>query len=306
MTDRRRLGTVACLACTVLSLSAPSCTPDERTLAFGLGASASSGAGSQSAAGASDSGGSSGSSTEYQAAGAAGESGAVGSSAAGNGAANPGGGTSGRSAVGGAGPSSGGVAGNGGTLSGGATNGGTGSSGATSGSCNDSDHNGVDDCSESLVQNSRFDSNVSPWTSAQWNSSNAHTGGSSGSLLVLNDLPVVADVGFNLEAAEQCIQVAGEAIYQVAASVMIPAGQGDGFGGINLWVFANDGCKGTFVTGLSPVVTQTTNAWTQLSAEFKMPTAARSMIVRLAATRPFAQEKLQVLFDDVVVKQKLP
>jgi hypothetical protein len=122
----------------------------------------------------------------------------------------------------------------------------------------------------------------------------------------LNDLPVVADTGFNLEAAEQCLQVTGNFTYEVAARVKIPAGQGGGLGMINLLIFANDACKGTFVTGLTPAFTEAIDTWTVIAAEFKMPTAARSMIVRLAATKPLAQAKFQVLFDDILVKQKLP
>jgi hypothetical protein len=167
------------------------------------------------------------------------------------------------------------------------------------------DGNSVDDCSETLVQNSRFDSNVDHWLSGTWNSGNASPSSPSGSLLVLNDSPVQAANGYKLMAAEQCVQVTGDFEYQVAARVLIPSGQGGGFGGINLFIFANDGCTGTFVTGLSPASTQETNAWTVVSAKFKMPTAARSMAVRLAATRPFAQPKLQVLFDDILVKHKL-
>jgi len=310
MNHRRGFWTSAGFATASILLSGVSCTPDERTLGLRFGAAVSGDAGSnESAAGASESNGSSGSAGDDSAAEQGGDAGAADSSGLGGGgsggtnAANGGfGGSQAGASTGGAGD----VAGNGGTSNGGASGGSGGSGGAALGPCADSDHNGVDDCSESLIQNSTFDSNVTPWTSGQWNSSNAHAAGTSGSLLVLNDLPTVAAAGFNLKAAEQCIQVTGALTYRIGARVMIPPGQGSGMGGLNLWIFANDGCEGTFVTSLSPATTQVTGAWTQLAAEFKMPIAARSMVVRLAATRPFAQEKLQVLFDDIVVKQKLP
>ena len=302
MTLRRDLGATACFASALMILSSASCTPDERTLGVGLRASAPGDAGSsESAAGNSNEGGASGSAGESEASTQAGESGAASSPVAGSG----GGASSSSGAAGSTGAHTGGtsgVAGAAGAISG--DFGGQGGSGI--GPCGDGDHNGIDDCAESLVQNPSFDSNVTPWTSGEWNASNAGAASSSGSLLVVNDLPVIADTGFNLKAAEQCVQVTGDFMYRVAARVMIPPAQGAGFAGINLWIFANDGCQGTYVTGLSPALTQTTNAWTQLDAEFKMPTAARSMVVRLAATRPFAQEKLRVLFDDIVVKQQLP
>ena len=243
------------------------------------------------------------------AAGSAGDESAAGEAGVPSAAGAPTGGNAGTSPASGgvAGSSAGASGGSGGTIgsSGGAA-GTSGSAGTFSGPCGDMDGNAVDDCSETLVQNSRFDNSVEHWTSGAWNASNAQPTGQSGSLLVLNDSPVIADTGFKLTAAEQCIQVTGDYRYEVAARVMIPANQGGGFGGINLLIYANDGCTGTFVTGLSPATTQVTNAWTVVSAQFMMPTAARSMIVRLAATRPFAQPKLQVLFDDILVKQKLP
>lgn len=302
MAQRRELCIFAGLVSTLAIASGASCTPDERTLGVGLGSARPGAAGNDpSLAGASDAGGSSGRSGTDGEAGQALDAGAAGATSAGRGGSEPPPGGLGGSATGSSSGSGGAVA-----TSGSSSSGASGAGASPSGACADDDHNGVDDCSESLVQNASFDSNVAPWISGQWNASNAHPVSGSGSLLVMNDLPILADVGFNLKAAEQCIQVTGDLTYRVAARVLIPPGQGAGFGGINLWIFANDACKGTFVTGLSPAMTETTSTWTQLDAQFKMPTAARSMIVRLAATRPFSQEKLQVLFDDILVKQQLP
>lgn len=283
----------ASLLTTLLLLSGPSCSPDERRLIHSSRSAQSGNVDPEAgAAGAEESGGTAGE-TEEAASGKGGDSSAGGARVSSGGS---GGGTS----RGGASPSTGDA----GAKDHGGDSGAAGSAGtAFSGPCGDIDGNGVDDCSETLVLNSRFDSNADHWTSGKWDPSNARAAAPSGSLLVLNDSPVVPEVGFRLLAAEQCVQVTGDFEYEVAARVMIPAGQGEGFGGINLWIFANDGCQGTFVTGLSPATTEITNAWTIVDGKFKMPTAARSMSVRLAATRPFAQPKLQVLFDDVLVKQ---
>jgi hypothetical protein len=302
MLRRREFWAPVSFATALLVLSAASCTPDERSLLLDLRSPGRGDAGSSpSTAGSEELAGSPGSAGEDAGEGQAGESGTAGAPVV---------------ASGGTSQSTGGVAGgssNGGTNSGGtSSSAGTGSGGTShagapfSGPCGDIDGNRVDDCSETLVKNSQFDKNVEHWALGEWNAKNARATSPSGSLLVLNDSPVVPDVGFKLTAAEQCIQVTGDFKYTVAARVLIPAGQGGGFGGFNLLIFANDGCKGTFVTGLSPASTEATDEWTVVSAEFKMPTAARSMSIRLAATRPFAQAKLQVLFDDILVKQKLP
>lgn len=293
MLHRREFWVPASLASALLWVSASSCTPDERNLGLDLsspkGGEAASYAG---AAGSEEFAGASGSAGDESALGQAGKSGGAGSGATGSGGASHSntGGTAGDHAD-----------------EGGAEN--AGSAGAAFiGPCGDMDGNSVDDCSETLIQNSTFDSNVDHWAAGEWNASNGRPAKSkpSGSLLVLNDLPVVADTGFNLEAAEQCLQVTGNLTYEVAARVKIPAGQGGGLGMINLLIFANDECKGTFVTGLTPAITQAIDTWTVIASEFKMPTAARSMIVRLAASKPLVQPKLQVLFDDILVKQKLP
>jgi len=314
MVGWREFWAPASFASALMFLSGASCTPDERSLFLELSASGRGDAGSsQNLAGTKGLAGESGSAGEDNASGQAGESGAAGAPVdAGGGTSQSGGGGAGGTSNGGAsngGASNGGTSG-GGTSGGGTSGGGTsnaGSAGAPApGHCGDIDGNSIDDCSETLIQNSRFDSNVEHWTSGQWNAKNARPASSSGSLLVLNDSPVVPDVGFKLIAAEQCIEVTGDLNYVVAARVLIPAGQGSGFGGFNLLIYANDGCKGTFVTGLSPASTQAVDAWTVVTAEFKMPTAARSMSVRLAATRPFSQAKLQVLFDDILVRRKVP
>ena len=308
MTSRLEFWASAGLASALILATGASCTPDERSLGLGFRASTPGDAGSgNSAAGASDDAGAAGNAVDDNPSGQAGDAGGSAASSAGHGGTNPTTGGFGGTSAGASSGGAGGLGAMGGTLNGGGGNGGANTSGAfATGGCGDVDHDEIDDCSVNLVQNSNFDSNVTPWSSGEWNSSNAQGASASGSLLVLNDLPVVADTGFNLKAAEQCIQVTGDLTYRVAAQVLIPPGQGAGFGGINLWIFANDGCKGTYVTGLSPAMTQTTNSWTQLDARFKMPTAARSMVVRLAATRPFAQEKLKVLFDDILVKRQAP
>ena len=183
-----------------------------------------------------------------------------------------------------------------------------GSGGSFVSPCGDIDGNAVDDCAETLLQNSRFDTTIEHWTASSpptevWDPRDARAAASSGSLSLSNSAPVADMPGFVSVAAEQCLQVTGDLNYLFAARVLIPSGQGSGQAAINLWVFANDNCQGTFVDAFTPAATQSDGAWTVISGQLKMPTAGRSMVVRLAAARPFAQTHFQVLFDDVLVKQ---
>jgi hypothetical protein len=177
------------------------------------------------------------------------------------------------------------------------------------GPCGDIDGNALDDCSETLLQNSSFDSNLDQWKASApfsqfWDARNALPTGLSGSLSLSNSDPVADLPGLVLVAAEQCVPVTGDLNYLLAARVLIPSGQGQGQAAINLWVFANDDCQGTFLDAFTPVTTEVTGDWTTASAELQLPSAARSMVVRLGAVRPFPQAHFQVLFDDVLVKPK--
>lgn len=177
------------------------------------------------------------------------------------------------------------------------------------GPCGDVDQDRVDDCAENLAQNTRFDTDVSGWAGevnsvATWEPSDAQAQAGSGSLRVSNVAPMAADSADVMVAAGQCIPVTADATYVVAARVSIANGQGLGAGGINLWLFDQDACKGTFLKAMAPASSEKLGAWTPIVGEVRMPAGARSMVLRLSVTKPFMQDKLDVLFDDVLVRAK--
>lgn len=174
--------------------------------------------------------------------------------------------------------------------------------------CGDLDHNAVDDCQETLVHNSRFDTDLSDWLpedqlAATWDARNARGGVGSGSLLLSNIAAVVSVPGAVMVGAEQCIPVTGGASYELAARVLIPSGQGAGEAGFNLWVFADAGCATAFLGAETLTTTASGQAWALVEGQVKMPVEAQSMTVRLVVAKPFIQQQLNALFDDVLIRK---
>jgi hypothetical protein len=125
---------------------------------------------------------------------------------------------------------------------------------------------------------------------------------SSGSILVTNQAPIAAVDSWVMAGTEQCIAVTEHIKYELAARVMIPDGQGLGEAGLNLYVFAGDRCAGVFLGGLTPGLTAERGSWVVVDGQVEMPLAARSVLVRLVISKPFAQATLSAFFDDVLVR----
>jgi hypothetical protein len=202
-----------------------------------------------------------------------------------------------------------------GASNGGATNGGasgTQGTGASStvtggqggsvfnGPCGDLNHDLVDDCSQTLVQNSRFDAAISNWDAepamtATWDASNASGKPGSGSLSLVHN----GDSG-TMIGARQCIAVTTDTTYDIAARVMLAAGQPGGTGGINVYLFDDSACQGNIITGKTPIEGGAAGQWLELFGTLWTGTA-HSMYVRLVANKPLNQQALTVLIDDVLV-----
>jgi len=226
-------------------------------------------------------------------------------------------GTAGQTEVAGSANGTAGSAGNGGAASGGSASGGTASGGTNqAGSlgqagklefpCGDLNQDAVDDCSQTLVQNSRFDSAASGWDAEpsltqQWDNSNATDKPGSGSLMLSNSAPVAQAIGSIVIGSRQCIPVTPTTNYDFAARVMLAAGETSGQAGVNVWLFDDDACQGNLVSGNTPISGGATGKWTVLSGKFWVPGNVHSMYVRLVAIKPFAQPSLKVLIDDVLV-----
>jgi hypothetical protein len=243
-----------------------------------------------------------------------------GSSADAGAASEHGGGTT--HAGGGGATSSGGVAGSatgGNATAGSASGGNPGSAGsvANAGSagtavsfpCGDLNLDSIDDCAQTLVQNSRFDDAVNGWdtepsTHQVWDATNATGKPGSGSVKVSNTAAMEPAVGSLAAGSHQCVRVSPTTNYDFAARVMLAAGETNGQAGVNVWLFDDDACQGNLVIGNMPIIGGIAGSWTTLTGRVWVPGGVHSMWVRLVAIKPFAQPSLSVLIDDVLVAKR--
>ena len=289
------------------------CGADERTLVFDYNPL---GAAGESANGGDASGGdaSSAGAIDIANGGKSSDAGAAGAESAESGASNGGAGGSGGAPI--AGGANGGSADGGNTSSGNGGTAGLADAGTTfagaagkpfEGPCGDLNHDAVDDCSQTLVQNSRFDTVASDWVSESsltqtWDARNASGKAGSGSLLLSNTTPVVPGaLGSAMVGSHQCVPVTSEAYYDVAARILLADGQTGGQGGINLALFDDASCAGNVVSGVTPIIGGEAGQWHDLYGKVWIPGGVHSVYVRLVAIKPFTQPALSVLIDDVLI-----
>jgi hypothetical protein len=290
----------------LLALVVTACGVDDRPLSYefhALEAAGTSGGGASNAGnGDAAEAGSSMDAGGHAFAGApAGEAGAAANSAAGAGDAGaPSGGHSTGGDSAGEANAGGGVASGGSANVQGGTGGGTGEGGsAPNFPCGDLNHDLVDDCTQTLVQNSRFDTATTGWDAEPpltetWNANNASGKPGSGSL-ALNH----TGTGGTMLGAHQCIPAIEYATYDVAARVMLSAG--DGKAGVNVFLFEDSACQGNLVVGKTPFEGGVLGQWTEKRGTLWIPAGVHSMYVRLFADKPSNQETLSVLIDDVLI-----
>jgi len=175
--------------------------------------------------------------------------------------------------------------------------------------CGDLNDNGVDDCSETLVQNSRFDSTLSGWQAepdadSVWDAGDASAQAGSGSLRLTSARAVVQAVGGTVTGVHQCLRVKLDDIFDFAAQVKLADGQTDGSAGVNAWLFDDDSCQGNLVPSGFMISGGVVGSWTLLKGNLWIPRGVHSMYVRLVAIKPFTQPLLSVSFDDVLVAKR--
>ena len=240
-------------------------------------------------------------------------SGGSGRGAGGSASVNPSGGASGAE-LGGS-PTGGGTTGGanpgGAPAAGGASGGSSGSAGgSTALPCGDLNENGVDDCQETLVKNSRFDATVTGWaaepdTTQVWEASNASGESGSGSLRLSSSIPMLQAVGATAAGSRQCIPVKPDDVYDLAARVKLGDAQTVGSAaGVNAWLFDDANCEGNLVRGTFMLSGGVVGSWTVLKGNLWIPGGVHSMSVRLVAIKPFVQPALSASFDDVLVAKR--
>jgi hypothetical protein len=275
------------------------CSLDSRTL---LEAPAAGGVSGTSAGAGGNSGG--GSSSQFGGTGSgAGNSGASGS----GGSTNRDSGKDARSDSNAGEGGSGAVAGSGGTngVSGGN---GDASDGPSSSGCGDLDKNGVQDCTEPLLRNSRFDTDATGWKAEPnveqlWDFRDSTGAAGSGALSLTNTNVVDTDLmGMTMVGSQQCLDVDALRKYKVAALIFIPDGQGEGNAGINVFLYSGPGCTRTLLHAYTPVLRGEVGVWDGVAGTVETSPATQSMLVRLVASKPFSQTSFKASFDNVLVR----
>ena len=201
-------------------------------------------------------------------------------------------------------PPSGGTGGGGGSSPGGSA--GTGGAQPDGGPCGDLDQNGVQDCDETLVANSAFNTDVQKWDAdpsmtTAWQSSDARGAQASGSMSLKFVTPTSGQ-GWAIAAAGQCIQAWGEQGFELGARVFIPKDQAGGNAQIGLVFLGEDDCAGSFLGTTTPALTTQAGAWQVLRTSARLPAGTRSALVRLAVTKPGTQASLEAHFDSVLFR----
>jgi hypothetical protein len=176
------------------------------------------------------------------------------------------------------------------------------------GPCGDMDHNGVQDCEETLAENATFDVGVEKWSAdpgvtQAWQPDDARGANGSGSLSV-KFTSAVGGPTWALAAAGQCVSAWADQTFEIGARTLIPEGQSGGRAEISLAFFGNDACAASFLGTATAVSSVRVGSWQTLHAGVKMPAGTRSVLVRLAAAKPGSQASFEAHFDDILLRQK--
>jgi hypothetical protein len=179
--------------------------------------------------------------------------------------------------------------------------------------CNEStaidvDRNAVSDCSENLVTNGQFVSEIPPWApgsnaTAVWGGSDAEGAAGSGCGDVTNTYALGAA---SVTGATQCVPVAPSTLYTIFGYFLIPPAQGiAGNASVQATTYASTDCSGSISSGgvfNSPSWGSATGAWFLRFYSFTTTSDARSARVRLNSTKPGNTGPFTVRYDDALVR----
>ena len=201
-----------------------------------------------------------------------------------------------------------GAAGNAGD--GGSAGSGGGGGDASSGTCGDLDDNGIQDCAETLLRNFGFHTDASAWVAEpraeqRWDPTDARSGIASGALSVVNVNRIdTREIGYTMVGSGQCLDVAPLRTYVLGALLRIPRDQGEGHAGMNVFLYADPGCTGTFLHAYTPILVSEADTWRATRGEFETSAGTRSVHVRLVTSKPFAQSSFGALFDSLLLRSE--
>ena len=185
---------------------------------------------------------------------------------------------------------------------------------STSGDCADLDEDKVPDCTQSLLTNPDFDSNVSKWgaetgASLTWDPRDALGKSGSGAALLSTASGTVDTAGSASVAASQCLSVTGGNIVAAYANAFVDADQSsDGLASVDVYFYDAAGCTGTATTNFSTPqpLDATAGTWLTLKAALLTTAATHSAQVKLTIAKQYQAGSFHARFDNILVKQITP
>jgi len=170
--------------------------------------------------------------------------------------------------------------------------------------CADLDRNGASDCSETLLDNSNFATDVSDWevevgATLAWDALDLSGAEDSGSALVTSTDALDA-LGSSLVSASQCIAVEAGKELEIFGQVQTEVSDTDGNAAISVWFFPTQACgqSPSSVFQTEPIPTGKTVI---LRGSATVPESMTTARVRLAVIKPFKAPSFGVHFDNLLV-----
>jgi hypothetical protein len=175
--------------------------------------------------------------------------------------------------------------------------------------CPDLDGNSVADCTETLVMNPGFDTNVTSWTAEggvkiSWDGASDAEGKSTSGALMIKNVTTAAQDGWFLAGAVQCVPVTGGAAYDFAAQLSVQANPGGCSGILSVTYFQSADCSGDVAGAILSQQATTTDTCEVLQLHPTIPAGTASASIRLGTIKPFRQTAALVVdFDNVLFKK---
>jgi hypothetical protein len=177
--------------------------------------------------------------------------------------------------------------------------------------CADLDTDGVADCKVTLVKNPSFSSDVTSWTAVGaatllWDPRNALADSPSGCALLGLQGSSDAD-GSVLARATQCVATSGKQLFIAYANALVEASAGmrdPSRAELEVSFFDSDDCAGERTGYYDTPPSQSVGEWVTIQAGGVSAVRTRSLAVALAGLKPNRAEKLQICFDNILLKSE--
>lgn len=170
--------------------------------------------------------------------------------------------------------------------------------------CADLDTDGVADCTTTLVETPSFTEDVKGWEALDdavltWDSKNALSDEPSGCAKL--------SASTARARAVQCLKLAGRQLVIAYAQVLAESANGAAARGqLHVAFFEKDDCTGDSIGFFETPPSTAADAWTTVQAGGLSDEAAASMAISLVGVKASSAPQLEVYFDNVMLKTKVP